>query len=283
VRILRLEDGFLRSVGLGADLIRPLSWVVDTRGIYYDATRPSDLEHLLADTVFSRGLIQRAAFLRERIVAEGLTKYNVGISGWQRPSGAGKIILVPGQVESDASLVYGAPRIRSNIGLLQAVRQTNPDTYVVYKPHPDVIAGLRAKGAGEDEALSWCDEQVADVAMGDLLLAVDEVHVLTSLAGFEALLRGKPVTCYGQPFYSGWGLTIDMIPNPRRDRPLSLDELVAGVLIEYPIYLSRVSDALITPEQALDELLAWRAKAGGVVPWWREYFRMVLRFIVGVR
>ena len=152
VRILRLEDGFLRSVGLGADLIRPLSWVVDGRGIYYDATRPSDLEHLLARYGIRSGDVgQRAACLRERIVAEGLTKYNVGISGWQRPSGAAKVILVPGQVESDASLVYGAPQIRSNIGLLQAVRQANPDAYIVYKPHPDVMAGLRAKGVGEDQ------------------------------------------------------------------------------------------------------------------------------------
>lgn len=283
VRILRLEDGFLRSVGLGADLIRPLSWVADGRGIYYDATRPSDLEHLLTEAVFEPALVQRAACLRERIVAEGLTKYNVGVSGWQRPSGVGKVILVPGQVESDASLAYGAPKIRSNIGLLQAVRQAKPEAYVVYKPHPDVMAGLRAKGAREDEALRWCDDLVTDAAMGDLLMAVDEVHVLTSLAGFEALLRGKPVTCYGQPFYSGWGLTMDIVPNPRRDRRLSLDELVAGALIEYPIYLSRVSDALITPEQALEELLAWRAKAGGAVPWWRKSFRMVLRRVVGVK
>jgi len=91
------------------------------------------------------------------------------------------------------------------------------------------------------------------------------------------------VTCYGQPFYSGWGLTMDVVPNLRRGRRLLLDELVAGALIEYPLYLSRVSDALITPEQALDELMAWRAKAGGVVPWWRECFRMVLRRVVGVR
>ena len=283
VRILRVEDGFLRSVGLGSDLIRPMSWVVDGRGIYYDATRPSDLEHLLADTAFVPATLARATLLRERLVAEGVTKYNVGISCWQRPFGAGKVILVPGQVESDASLAYGAPKIRSNIGLLQAVRQANPDAYIVYKPHPDVMAGLRAKGAGEDKALCWCDEQVTDTVMGDLLMAVDEVHVLTSLAGFEALLRGKSVTCYGQPFYSGWGLTLDVVPNLRRIRQLQLDELVAGALIEYPIYLSRVSDALITPEQALDELLAWRAKSGGAEPWWREIFRMVLRRVVGVR
>ena len=287
VRILRMEDGFLRSVGLGVDLIRPMSWVLDSRGIYYDATRPSDLEILLAETEFLPELIARAALLRERIVAAGLTKYNIGVSGWQRPSGGGKVILVPGQVESDASLAYGAPEIRSNIGLLEAVRRANPESYIVYKPHPDVLAGLRAKGAGEDEARYWCDELVTDAAMGDLLMAVDEVHVLTSLAGFEALLRGKAVTCYGLPFYSGWGLTKDVIPNPRRNRRLSLDELVAGALIEYPIYLSRKSDALITPEQALDELLAWRgsnkAKAGLAVPWWRQCFRVVLRLVVGVR
>jgi capsular polysaccharide export protein len=283
VKILRVEDGFLRSVGLGCDLIRPMSWVVDGRGIYYDATRPSDLEHLLTDTAFDPATLGRATLLRERIVDEGVTKYNVGVSGWQRPSGTGKVILVPGQVESDASLVYGASKIRSNIGLLQAVRQANPDAYIVYKPHPDVMAGLRAKGTGEDKALCWCDELVTDAVMGDLLKAVDEVHVLTSLAGFEALLRGKSVTCYGQPFYSGWGLTLDVVPNLRRTRRLLLDELVAGALIEYPIYLSRVSDALITPEQALDELLAWRAKSGGAEPWWREIFRMVLRRVVGVR
>ena len=284
VKILRLEDGFLRSVGLGADLIRPLSWVVDSLGIYYDATKPSSLEVLLANTIVTPSNIERAKLLRERIVAEGLTKYNVGVSNWHKPVGLNKkIILVPGQVESDASLAYGAPKIRSNIGLLQAVRQSNPGSFIVYKPHPDVIAGLRAKGVGEDGALSWCDVQITDANMGRLLTAVDEVHVLTSLAGFEALLRGKPVTCYGQPFYSGWGLTTDIVPNPRRIRQLSLDELILGVLIEYPIYLSHKGNVLITPEQALDELSEWQARAGGATPWWREWFRVILRLVVGVK
>jgi capsular polysaccharide export protein len=283
LRVLRLEDGFLRSVGLGADLIRPVSWVVDSRGMYYDATRPSDLEWQLASTAFDLTLRRRATLLRERIVAEGLTKYNVGVARWRRPLSATKVILVPGQVESDASLAYGAPGLRSNIGLLKAVREANPGAHLVYKPHPDVIAGLRAKGVAEDEAGRFSDELLTDAPMGELLMAVDEVHVLTSLAGFEALLRKRPVTCYGQPFYAGWGLTTDILPNPRRVRRLSLDELVAGALITYPRYLSRTRRRLITPEQALDELLAWRAKAGGVVPWWRHCVRRVLRRVVGVR
>ncbi|MCD2512430.1 beta-3-deoxy-D-manno-oct-2-ulosonic acid transferase [Comamonas endophytica] len=283
VRVLRLEDGFLRSVGLGVDLIRPMSWVIDGRGIYYDATRPSDLEHLLANASFDAAQLQRAKLLRERIVSQRLTKYNTGGGVWQRPAGAASVVLVPGQVESDASLAYGAPGIRTNMALLQAARAAHPDAHVVYKPHPDVLAGLRARGADEHEALRWCDEVVEHAPMGELLLAVDHVHVLTSLAGFEALLRGKAVTCHGQPFYSGWGLTRDAVPNARRTRQLSLDELVAGALIEYPLYMSRTGASLTAPEQALDELVAWRTRAGHRLPWWRKLFRVVLRRVVGVR
>jgi capsular polysaccharide export protein len=295
-KILRLEDGFLRSVGLGADLVRPLSWVVDGRGIYYDATCSSDLEHLLQTTIFDHSIRERARELMRRIVAHGMTKYNVGAVKWSRPDflkaqpapgsgGAGgdhappwrRVILVPGQVETDASIRFGAPQIVSNLELLRSVRAANPEAYLIYKPHPDVAAGLRRKGKGEDKAYHWCDELLIEVHMGDLLDAVDEVHVLTSLAGFEALLRGKRVVTYGQPFYAGWGLTEDRVPVLRRRRNLSLEELVAGVLILYPTYVSRTTRRFATPERALEELLAWREKCAGKLPWWRMALRWALR------
>lgn len=284
-KIFQLEDGFLRSVGLGADLIRPLSWVVDPHGIYYDATRPSRLEMLLAETVFDSPLLQRAAALRQKIVSGGLSKYNIGTQSWRPPREAlGKrLVLVPGQVESDASLAFGAPGIRRNLDLLQAVRRANPDAYIVYKPHPDVVAGLRAAGSGEADVGAWCDVQLAQVPVDVVLDTVDEVHVMTSLAGFEALLRHKRVVCYGQPFFSGWGLTQDMMPHPRRGRTLVLDALVAAALILYPLYFHRQGGALCSPEVAVDELLAWRQASGGGVPLWRKFFRMVLRRVVGVR
>lgn len=287
IRLLRLEDGFLRSVGLGADLIRPLSWVLDRQGIYYDAGGPSDLEQLAAGQAFSVELLARAAALRARIVAEGLTKYNVGAGGWTRPAGAGRVILVPGQVESDAAIRYGTTTIRSNLGLLQAVRQANPAAYVLYKPHPDVQSGLRAAGQNEDEAGRCCDELVRDVPMQALLEQVDEVHVLTSLAGFEALLRGKRVATYGQPFYAGWGLTEDFglseAVRQRRARCLALDELVAAVLILYPTYVSRRSGRFTTPERALDELLAWRQEAAAAGPWQRLGRRLLRGLLRGWR
>ncbi|MCF8007276.1 MAG: hypothetical protein K9K84_07685 [Methylovulum sp.] len=277
--VLGLEDGFIRSVGLGAELAAPLSWAIDTRGIYYDSTSVSDLEHILQHTDFTAELLARAEHLRNRLVAEGVTKYNVGAGQWLRErsceAGQTRVILVPGQVESDASLRFGAPVLAKNSDVLQAVRLANPDAYVLYKPHPDVVAGLRKQGKNEAQAQHWCNEVLSDVVMGHLLTQVDEVHTLTSLTGFEALLRGKKVVCYGQPFYSGWGLTDDQVYLARRTRTLNINALVAGVLILYPIYLSRSTGRYTTPERALDELIAWQHEVK--LPRWCQYiFRYVL-------
>lgn len=308
-QIVCLEDGFLRSVGLGADLVRPLSWVMDSSGIYYDATQPSDLEALLQNGDFTADLLARARALRQRLVATGVTKYNVGTAagrplpligrgshaaqrtqhldsasdqrtgiGDDTPESLRKtVILVPGQVESDASLAYGAPGIGRNLELLRAVRTAHPEAHVIYKPHPDVVAGLRLRGHGEDNVALWCDELLTDVAMGNLLPEVDEVHTLTSLTGFEALLRGKKVVCYGQPFYAGWGLTVDVLPLSRRRRKLTLDELVAGVLIVYPTYVSRTTGRFTSPERALDELLAWRQERPILRPIWQRLIGRLFR------
>lgn len=275
VRLVRVEDGFLRSVGLGADLTRPLSWVFDDEGIYYDARSPSGLERILQETAFDSDELARAEALRRRIVDAGLTKYNLVRRPWQRPAGKRRVVLVAGQVETDASIAYGTTDIRTNLGLLQAVRAAHPAARLVYKPHPDVVAGLRGAGIGEDGARRCCDEVVSDASMHDLLQQVDEVHVLTSLAGFEALLRGKPVNCWGHPFYAGWGLTRDRQPVPRRTRRLSLDALVAGALLRYPVYVGP-DGRRCTPEAAVDALLSWRDREPQGDGLWRRLVRPLI-------
>lgn len=274
----RVEDGFLRSVGLGAGKARPLSWVVDDLGIYYDATRPSRLERILASETFAPELLARAEALRLAICAAGLTKYNLPGASWQRPAEARQVILVAGQVEGDASIRFGGNRIRSNLQLLRAVREHNPQAWVLYKPHPEVLAGTRARGDDEAQTVHWCDEVIGDTPLQQLLEVVDEVHVLTSQSGFEALLRGVPVTTYGQPFYAGWGLTRDMDlqaqVQARRPRQLTLDELVAGTLLLYPTYVSLVTNRFTTAEQTLYELQNWHAiPQPGATSRWQDLIR----------
>jgi len=271
--LLRVEDGFLRSVGLGANLIAPLSWVVDRTGVYYDAGAPSDLETFLGHQGFSEAERRRASNLRQQLVAAALTKYNLPAAPWRRPLGQRRVVLVPGQVENDASILHGAPGPRTNLQFLQAVRAAEPDAWLVYKPHPDVVAGLREEGTPAAALRSCCDTLLTAGAMDQLLREVDAVHVLTSLTGFEALLRGVEVHTWGLPFYAGWGLTHDHLPCPRRGRLLQLDELVFAVLVAYPRYVSRSSGLFIEPEQAVEELLAWRHEPSRSLGWWRQVFR----------
>lgn len=275
IRILRVEDGFIRSSGLGADLTAPLSWVIDDEGLYYDASRPSRLETLLQTTVFDPTMADRACRLRAALIRTGVTKYNLNGPVWRRPEGAARVILVPGQVENDASIRFGAGDVRTNLALLKRVRAANPGAYIVFKPHPDVVAGLRRAGA--IDGADHCDEIVTRCDTASIIEQIDEVHTITSLLGFEALLRGVPVTCYGQPFYAGWGLTTDRCAMARRMRRLSLDELVAGALIEYPTYVSRRSGAFTTPEAAVEELVAWRRAGPSGRPFYRRLLRGALR------
>jgi capsular polysaccharide export protein len=256
VDILHMEDGFLRSVGLGSNLVRPFSLVLDSSGIYFDPTRPSDLETMLRETLFTEDLCNRAAALQQRIVSERFSKYNIGVDAPPAisPAFGQPVILVPGQVEDDASIRLGCVDIRTNMGLLTEVRRQNPDAYIIYKPHPDVLVGNRHGTVQESEVMQYCNHVVTKHSMPGCLDIADEVHTLTSLAGFEALLHGKKVVCYGLPFYAGWGLTQDRHTLSRRGRFLTVKELVAGALILYPRYIDWPRGEIIPVETALDRI-----------------------------
>jgi capsular polysaccharide export protein len=255
----RMEDGFLRSVGLGSDLYRPASLAVDTRGIYFDPSAPSDLEHLLRTLEPSAAELARAAALRASIVEAGLSKYNVGARrsvGLAR--GGRPVALVVGQVEDDASIQRGCVDLRTNEALLRAARRARPFAHLVYKPHPDVVSGNRRDSLPLTLAARLCDEVVVDASLADCLAAADEVHTLTSLVGFEALLRGVEVHTYGLPFYAGWGLTHDRHAIPRRGRAVSLDRLVTAALLRYPRYVHPETGRPIGAEDTVAWLLEAR-------------------------
>ena len=262
LRATRVEDGFVRSRGLGADLIPPLSLVTDDLGIYYDPTRPSQLERLIQSPLPPGGDLRAEAFLKA-LIAQRVTKYNLTGSLPDLP--AGHRILVPGQVEDDASIRFGTTQTRTNLALLQAARAAHPTAILIYKPHPDVESGLRPGAIQTPPA----DVVATHADPVTLIEACDEVWTMTSLLGFEALLRGKKVTCLGTPFYAGWGLTTDLglVPERRQRAPdghplprPSLIHLVHATLIAYPRYYDPVSRRPCPPEVALHRL------ASGTIP-----------------
>lgn len=248
-----VEDGFLRSRGLGADLIPPLSLVLDDTGIYYDGTRPSRLENLInASENLDGNARARAAALIDRITDARLSKYNPQAKPFPGLP-KGRRILVPGQVEDDASIKLGATEVADNLSLLQTVRKANPAAVIIYKPHPDVEAGLRPGHI--PHAAELADVILTETDPISAIEAVDEVWTITSLIGFEALLRNKKVTCLGTPFYAGWGLTDDRaIPIQRRQARVDLAALVHATLIAYPRYRDPVTGLPCPVEVIVDRL-----------------------------
>jgi capsular polysaccharide export protein len=255
IPLWHMEDGFLRSAGLGSDLTAPGSLVLDPDGIYYDPSQPSRLEKLLQGAAFSSDELERAARLRQQVVDSRISKYNLpGVERLQVAARSDqRVLLVPGQVADDASVRLGTQSVGDNLSLLHAVRRANPDAYIIYKPHPDVLSGNRSGSLHDVTPAPW-DLLVGQVPLATCLAAASEVHTMTSLVGFEALLRGLRVVTYGQPFYAGWGLTEDHAPLDRRTRRLSLDELVAGALLRYPRYVSWPARCFCSAEDKVLEL-----------------------------
>ncbi len=255
VSAIRVEDGFIRSKGLGSNLCRPSSLSLDPVGIYFDSRTPSGLEQLLNYQQLTEPEIERGERLISLLRQHQISKYNVGeIQPYSPPMDGRQLVLVVGQVDGDASILTGSPYIRSNEQLLWAVRAAKPDAHILYKPHPDVVAGNRG-GAISAACLAECvDSQVLDVGLTSLYPHVDELHTMTSLSGFEALVQGVKVTTWGQPFYSGWGLTTDANPPARRQRTLPLSALVYLTLVAYPLYLDWQTGLWISPEQLIHQL-----------------------------
>ena len=268
VPLWQMEDGFLRSRGLGAELTPAESVVIDDAGIYYNPACPSALEGLIAQSASLPDVaLNRARTLIEQLTKARISKYNLELRPVRLDIPAGKkAILVPGQVEDDASICFGAGDINTNLALLEAVRQHNPDAYIIYKPHPDIEAGLRT-GAVRTP-LDYADIVVDNAPILPLIDAVHAVWTMTSLTGFEALLRGKSVTCLGMPFYAGWGLTTDLGARcARRTARPGLAALTHAALIDYPLYLDPKSGRPCAPELLIERLKnneskpRWRLKA----------------------
>ena len=255
IKIHRVEDGFIRSLGLGSDKTKPLSLVIDNDSIYFNPKKQSKLENIIFEKhgKYSEEELKQSEELILKIINNKITKYNfieydkkINIEIDKTK----KVILVIGQVEDDMSIKLGYEGKVDNLKLLEVADKENPNCNIIFKPHPDIFKGNRKNTTSIEEYKTIAKIAPENMTLHDLIDLSDHIYTITSLAGFEALLKGKIVTCLGAPFYSNWGLTDDrQIVKRRRNYQLSIQELFYTAFVVYPQYLK--SDL----EHTIDEIV----------------------------
>ncbi|HCR86071.1 MAG TPA: hypothetical protein DIV86_05275, partial [Alphaproteobacteria bacterium] len=256
VDIINADDGFIRSIGLPSTYSSPSSVILDDLGIYYKAGLESRVERILENIEIDELHKQRVTKLISLINGYSIAKYNYKASPLRLAFPNDKnLILVAGQIENDASIVKTRSKIRTNLRLLEYTRAKNPDSYIIYKPHPEVVSGRKIGHIPKKIAQKYSDFIIENISTPDLIKRCDEVYTISSNIGFEALIRGKKVFTAGSPFYAGWGLTTDLLKFKRRTRKLSLEELVYGCLILYPMYFDHSANLPCRVEQVIQKIV----------------------------
>lgn len=249
-----IEDGFIRSLSLGSSFFKPASIVMDSRGIYFDPSKESDLEYILNNHTFDKTLKERSRKLIDLLLQNKISKYNHLADKKIKVPSYKTVKLVIGQVDDDMSIKKGGYGFDS-LKLLETVKaNSTKEHFILYKPHPDVVAGIREGKIDEKKLHTFCDQVITDASLDSCFDVADEVHTITSLSGMEALLRDKKVFTYGMPFYAGWGLTVDLQICERRKPKRAIEELVAAAYILYPKYVSLKTGKSAAPEEVLEEI-----------------------------
>ena len=238
-KFLLLEDGFIRSFGLGVEGSPSFSLVKDDIGIYYDATSPSKLENILNTYNFKddSALMDCAKEAIEKIIRYKISKYNnsnkVNLDFLDTKKDK---VLIIAQTFGDSSLEYGLGYNISTLKMINDAIEDNPSSEIYIKVHPDVIGGIKKSDIDIEQVSKKCKIITKNINSILLLSYFNKIYTKTSGMGMEALLLKKEVYCYGLPFYAGWGLTLDKQSISRRNRKLEVEELFAGAYILYTEY-----------------------------------------------
>ena len=262
IKVLRVEDGFLRSSSLGSEHSVPLSLVVAEENLYFYARKETSLEKLLNnfDREKENSFLERSSSLIDVFISKELSKYNSPIKKNNLKPKLRRRVVVLGQVKNDASIRYGNPDGWKINQLIELAISENIGSDILYRPHPEVYAGLQ-----KNKRLRKKLEQLVEVldpseSLISLIERCDQFYTISSLSGFEASLRGKQVTVVGCPFYAGWGFTDDRARKyiERRKNKLSAREVFAISYLKYPRYLADLDDCLHGFDVAMNRIIADR-------------------------
>ena len=235
-----LEDGFIRSIGLGGS--QSFSLVEDDIGIYYDATALCKLENLLNNYDFKSNsdLLKKSTFAIDLIKKSQVSKYNhaPNIDDDYFSNATSNKVLIITQTKGDLSLEYGLAKQFNTNEIIDTAIEENPNAEIYLKVHPDVLNGRKGSDIDIESFKTKCKIISDDVNPISLLKHFSKVYTKTSQMGFEALIVGCECVCFGMPFYAGWGLTDDRVQCERRKRKLNVEEVFAASYILYAKYFN---------------------------------------------
>ena len=132
-KVLRLEDGYIRSIGLGTKDDK--SWSLIKNEIpYYDSRRESDLEVLLMETTISDSQIKESMDIIEKIKEYKITKYNISKDKKTIPNDdkVNRILIIE-QVPGDYSLIYGAEKFYKTEEIIRELKEEYPGDQIDIK------------------------------------------------------------------------------------------------------------------------------------------------------
>lgn len=264
--VVIVEDGFIRSVEIGLSGTPALSVILDDQTAYYDATRPSRLEIFLqSGSDLTEAQRERARNAIDKIVKARVSKYNhaldahLEIGDKDRP----KLLLID-QRFGDQSVASGLASEQTFDAMLFDAVRSRPHHDIIVKQHPDAISGGKgtyfsserlSKIAPLTKRLYPISFDVNPYALLDL---ADEVWVGTSGMGFEALMAGCKVRCYGMPYYAGWGVTDDRQDLKRRTRRRTVEDIFHFAWIELSRYFDPNRQKCVEVEALVDYIVEAR-------------------------
>ena len=255
---LNISEGIICSVGNVNDGFKKLSLAIDNRGIYYNPNKASLLEEIALVKKFDNKDISRAKSIIKFIRENKITKFNVGIdlseSSFSPPYG--KSILLIDEDKTSEAIKLNKTAISDFQKMYDFATERYPDHNIIIKTHPKSLKEGNRGFLGHlyrKLNVSVISENINPFYIFPL---VDAVFTISSQTGFEALIAGKKVYCFGKNFYSNYGLTEDNKRIARRKTKLSLEKLVAASLIYYPRYIDPYTKKLTTVENTLD-LIVW--------------------------
>jgi capsular polysaccharide export protein len=247
INILRINDGFLRSLYPHRFRTLPLSLSIDGPTSTEPCRPYCRLQTLLHshDLTQTPELLEAASPLRRVYCGLGLSHFpSTGLFSCHSHLGP-KIrqrVIVIDAMERAASLDPLSPLTFDSMDLVLMAKRENPEADILYKQRP---YAQKKPDTADLEKLRYLDKYCHilpdDIPWPAVLETADVVYTCESLLGLDALFHAKQVVTAGRPFYAGWNLTDDR-SIPKQSRPLSLDQLFCVTHLVYPRYITNLHD-----------------------------------------